>query len=401
MTLKIKKRNYTIAERMFLIIWTFYSASYFILGSEFGIEYNVSSLNRFSSYATILMQLFMLILLKRYKLSDFLKYAAVLALIFLVEVFNSEGSLLIFVLFVILAQYIDIDKLFRYDIFLKICILVIIVGMSVAGITSNYTAVINGNYKQSWGFSHPNVFTGYALIILLEWLCVRYKNMKWYEWLLVAGSAIVIMRIGGGRTSVYTFIVIFLLYIFVTLIPNLFFTKPVKVAFTVITPLMAALSFWVAYLYNQGNAMVVVLDEVLTNRIRFSAQYLKFYPLRLFGQKIEYVSSRTSHTTGVTAKILDNAYVRCALGWGVLFFVVFIIAYIVLFRKLLENRRIELALLCLFFVLLGFGETYMLRPIYNLSLLCLLGFRSEKESIAVLKELTSKKRYRWRICLKR
>lgn len=393
MVLKFKRENYTSIEKLFLFIWTFYSASYFIFGSELGVEYSVGSLSKAAAYATIFLQLFMLLFLKRYNLSDFLKYAVVLALIFLIEISNSDRSLLIYVLFVILAQYMDIDKLLRYDIFLKLCILAVIFGMCAVGITSNYSAVINGTYKQAWGFSHPNVFTCYILIILLEWLCVRYKKMRWYEWLFVAAIALATMQIGGGRTSVYTFAVIFILFILATRTPKLFFTKPIKIAFTVITPLMAAMSFWAASLYNQGNATAIALNSVLSGRLRFAAQFINTYGLRLFGQEIDYVSSRTSHTTGATAEILDNAYIRCALDWGILFFVIIIIAYILLMRKLLKTRRVELALLCLFFVLLGFGETYMLRPLYNLSVLCLIGFRGEEENALALERPASKKRY--------
>lgn len=401
MILKFKCEKYTYIEKLFLFIWTFYSASSFILGSELGIEYNLSSLSRLAAYVTIFLQLFMLVLIKRYKLNDLIKYAAVLAVIFLIEISNSDRSLLIYVLFVILAQYMDIDKLLRYDIILKLCILVAIVGMCILGITSNFNAVINGNYKQSWGFSHPNVFTGYICIVLLEWLCIRYKKMRWYEWLFIFGSLLVVMQIGGGRTSIYTFIGILLLFVFATYFPKLFFLKPVKIAFTVIVPIMAVLSFWVARLYNQGNPTAIALNALLTNRIRFSAYFLNTYDLQLFGQEIEYVSSRTSHMTGVAAEILDNAYVRCILDWGILFFLIFIIAYIFLIRKLLKSERIELVLFCLFFVLLGFGETYMLKPIYNLSLLCLLGFRDIDEDSVDSDEVRKKEERRvFRLSLK-
>lgn len=377
MVLRIKKEDYTTTEKLFLIIWTFYSVTTFVLGSELGYDYDLGILSRYTAYATIFLQVLMFFFLKRYKLFDFLKYIAILGVLLAVEISNSDRSLLIYVLFVILAQYIDVEKLLRYDIILKICILAVIVGMSLVGITSNYSAVINDNYKQAWGFSHPNVFTGYALIILVEWLCARYKSMKWPEWLLIVLCALAIMQIGGGRSSIYTFAVVLLLYLLAKFAHRIFLLKPVRIAFMVITPLMAIISFWVVSLYNQGNAAVIALNTVMTGRISLAARFLNTYSIGLFGQEIEYVGSRASQASNIAANILDNAYIRCALDWGLLVLVAIIISYVILFRKLLNSQRIDFALLCLFFVLLGIGETYMLRPVYNLSLLCLLGFHND------------------------
>lgn len=382
MTLKIRKENYTAAEIMFLFIWTFYSVCFFVTGSELGIDYDVEMLSRFARYATILMQLFMLICLKRYRVRDCLKYMAVFGFVIVIEFFNSDSSLLVYVLFIILAQYADIKKILRYDIILKSCTFIIIVGMCATGVTSNYTAVINGTYKQSFGFSHPNTFTVYVLVILVEWLCVRYEKMKWYEWMIVAGSALVTAQIGGGRSSVYTFGIVFLLFVLASLRPKWFFIKPVKLAFIAVTPLMAIVSFWAVSLYDQGNAAIIALNKIMTNRISMAARFLNTYKLGAFGQEIEYVSSRESQTNDIASNILDNAYIRCALDWGIIALIVIVIAYSLLFYNLLKKQRIEFALFCLFFVLLGIGETYMLKPIYNLSLLCLLGLRSTEESVA-------------------
>lgn len=382
MTLKIKKISFTMVEKAFLIIWTFYSSCFLIFGSELGVEYDIETLNKIATYVTIILQVSMLFLLNRYKLKECFKYIFVLAVAFLIEVNNTDGALLVCVLFIILAQRINIEKLLRYDVFLKICILIVILGLCAIGITENYTTTINGTYKQALGFSHPNVLTVYILVILLEWLCIRYKRMKWYEWLSIIGIAFATMQIGGGRSSVYTFAVIFLLFILAKFIPRIFSLFFTKAAFALITPLMAIVSFWLVSFYNKGNSIAIALNSFMTGRIALSARFLNIYSVQLFGQEVEYISSRVARENNVTSSILDNAYIRCALDWGIIALIVIVIAYSLLFYNLLKKQRIEFALFCLFFVLLGIGETYMLKPIYNLSLLCLLGLRSTEESVA-------------------
>lgn len=385
---------------LFFITWTLYSASSFILGSELAVACDLDALREAISYASLLLLLISLLLLDRYTKTEIIKYLVFLAVIFLVEITITERALLIYVFFMILAQHIDVEKLLRYDIKLKVCMLIVIVGMCAAGVIDNYSDVINGTYKQAWGFQHPNTFTCYVLTILVEWLCVRYGKMKWYEWLLVIGCALAVEHIGGGRSSVYTFAVIFLLFVLAAVVPKLFYTKLVKLAFAVVTPLLAALSFLAVWLYNQGNAFAIKLNSILTTRISLASRFLNTYDLKIFGQEIEYISTRQAQIDGVSSNILDNAYIHCALSWGILIFAAIIIGCCGMLRKWLKNKQVNMALFSLFFILLGIGETYMLNPLYNVSFLCLLGCWNAKEGVMISQKCPSRRGLAARECQK-
>ena len=119
--------------------------------------------------------------------------------------------------------------------------------------------------------------------------------------------------------------------------------------------------------------MAIYLDHFLSSRIRLSAQFMNKYEVKLFGQEIDMIGTRAARLHNVSSMILDNAYVRCLLLYGALYFVTFCIAYMVLINSLLVRQEIALALICIYYVLVGFGESYMLYPIYNIGLLCFLG----------------------------
>lgn len=376
MYIRIKKEQYSSAEKVYLLIWTFYSVSYFFLSaSELPYDYAMGGLFRYATYATIMCQLLLLVFLQRYSLKKMVTYLLFLLLALLVEIAISDRSFIVYMLFIILARNISFDKLVRYDIKLKLAILVSILFMCAVGIIENYSNVMNGNYKQALGFSHPNIFTCYVFTILIEWLCIRYKKMKWYEWLCIIAVAVFTAEIGGGRSSTYTFVIIFALYIIAAKMPKAFYTKISKTAFSIVTPLMAILSFWAVQLYNQGNATAIALNSILTNRISGAAYFARTYEYKLFGQEIEFISTRNAQLQHTSSLILDNAYVRCALYWGIILFAVLMVAYCFLFVKLLNDQRVDLALFCLFFVILGIGESNMLNVLYNLPFLCILGYR--------------------------
>lgn len=376
MTIKFRKFDFTSVEKMFIAIWTLYSVSYFVLGSELSTTYSiVNTIQTYITYLTILLQLAMFFVINQYKYSELLRYVAVIGVAFLIELSNSSSSFLVMVLFIILAQHIDFDKLLRYDLMLKLFMLFVIVGMCMVGITDNYSALINGTYKQAMGFAHPNTFTCYVLMILMEFLCVKFKNMKVYDWIITFAGLLIVYSIGGGRSSIYTFVVICFVYIIATVFPRLFKTRLVRLMFTCITPIMAVISFIMAYLYSKGNTIVIALDSVLTNRIYLMSRFFKNYSITLFGQNLNFVSSRSSQRYGTASNILDNAYARCLLLYGLIAFVFVMVAYCILMRKLINSERFELAVFCLFFVILGFGESYMLNVCYNLSLMCLLGVK--------------------------
>lgn len=100
----------------------------------------------------------------------------VIGVAFLIVLPNNSLSFMIMVLFIILAQHMNFDKLIRYDLMLKVFMLFAIVGMCLVGITDNYSAVANGTYKQSMGFTHPNTFTCYVLTVIMEFYVSSSKT---------------------------------------------------------------------------------------------------------------------------------------------------------------------------------------------------------------------------------
>ncbi len=376
-----EKKTYSTEEKLFLALWTFYSVFYFLFSvSELSLDYDVDFLYNWARDFTMILQVILLFYMNKNSIRKMMVCFAALLLTFLVESAIGSRTFQITIVFILLASQIDFDKILRFDIKLKTALLVIIVGLCLFGVTLNYTDTINGNYKMSLGFGHPNTLTCYALILLVEWLCIRYKRMKWYEWLLILAAWGLVMETGGGRTTGYTFLAIYVLFVLAAAVPKIFYTGFSKVCFAVITPVMAVLSFVLAWLYQSGNALAVQLNSVITNRFSYASRFLDEYGIKLFGQKIQTVGTRQHLLTGEPSMILDNAYVRMAVNWGAVLFIIILVLFSAWFLRALKNNRVEIALFGLFFVVIGFAENYMTNPMYDLSFLFLLNGLNGKEA---------------------
>lgn len=356
------KWRFTKSEALFRLAWTFYSCIYVLFyASELSYKYNSSVIMRYTQITTIMILLSSLFLNRKYRIKELLKYIAFLLMVFLIEINVSDRAFLVYILFMISAQKIDLTKLIKFDVKLKTALLIFVIFLCEIGYINNYAAVINGSYKQALGFSHPNTFCCFAYTIILEWLCIHFKKAKWRNYLLALALSICIYAIGGGRTSSYTFLLIYFLFVIAKITPKVFYSKISSFIFTIITPLMAFMSFLTAYLYSQGNTYMTVLNELMSYRIGLSSYFMDNYDIKLFGQEVLTISTRSADLGNVQSLILDCAYIRCILVYGAIYFSILIVMYIILLRALLYNKQIEYALFALFFVILGVGESYSIR----------------------------------------
>ena len=218
-----------------------------------------------------------------------------------------------------------------------------------------------------------------AYVILLEWLYVRWQKWNIKDFVLQVMCIFLINALGGSRTTTYAYVFIFSVSMIVKLFPNLLFCKFSK-AILPLTPLiLMCVSYILVYLYGKKVQFVVKLDEIITSRFSSGFFYLTRYGFSLFGQKIETVSTREAVEIGKKAMILDSAYIRLSVVMGVVFLGLFIVMYIYIIKRALDEKRIELVIYVLFFLITGFSESYTLGIYNNLSLIFMMGYIARKK----------------------
>lgn len=376
----IFRKKLSDIEKWFYLLWIFFSFFYFMCNAtEFRYMYDLREVMNMVSYITILGLCFLFFLKNKFSSKVIVKYFLFFVLVIFIEIIITDKKFLVYVLFIMLAQFIDFKKFISFDIKLKLGILLMIIGMCSIGIIDNYSALINGSYKQALGFSHPNTFCCFAFTIIVEWMYTRFERMSIKEYIIIFIFFNIIRYTGASRTVSIAFIIVYSLTIISKIIPKIFDLKIIKCAFMFVMPIIVFISFKITYMYLEGNAFALSIDEALTHRIRFQAYFLSKYKIKLLGQNIELIGTRISQINGKDRAILDNAYIKCVLQYGIIFMLIICIVYMVFFYKTLKNKKIGLAIFGLFFVILGFGESYTIDVVYNLTMLYLLSLNNLNE----------------------
>lgn len=367
---------------LFCFAWFLYSVSSFLGSTELKYIYNVDKICWIFNYIGVIALAVIGVFLKsRYNIRKLLSIIGMIAVLFLITLFTRSYGYMTIVCLMMLGQFTDFDKIIKYDFGLKCILFFGTVSLTLAGKIPNYTALINGVTKHAYGFTHPNTFCVIAYVILLEWLYIRWKKFTVMDFILQVFFIRLISGLGGSRTSTYTYIFVFVLYILSNFFPKILYCKFSRAVLPYITIILTGVSYLFVYLYGKGNRFVVKLDEIITSRFSSGYYFLNKYGFSFFGRKIETVSTREAAETGKNAMILDSTYIRLGVVMGVVFLVIFVLMYTYIIKKALDEERTNLIVYVLFFLLIGFAESYTLGIYNNLSLIFLMGYIREKNAL--------------------
>lgn len=357
---------------MFYITWFLYSFVYSLLSSEYSAVISFNTLNKITQYFIILG------LGSCYFLSNEIikkrntRFLIFLSIVLLISVKNINLNFLVMIMFIIASQNIDLEKFLKTDLIFKTFMFVFIVLSCAVGIIENYRAEINGNVKMSFGFGHPNVYCFYLFTILLEYMYVNFYKLRLSN---ISGIILIFLFAyvtGAARTSCISFVMTLFLYIVAKKKRNLVCSK--SGVFMIISAIVAiaVLSFVSVRLYMKNPVKMEKYNEILTGRLYLASEFLKIYDINLFGHDVITVGARAAAQQHTVPMILDNAYIRCVLFYGVIFSALIFILYA---KKIIYcARKLDPRWICLasFFFVSGFAESYLINIFYNVTLLFLL-----------------------------
>lgn len=390
-TIHLKKYLPLNNSTVFFLVWAVYVFLYYIYASS-EIHLISGLIFSFIQIGSIFLLLLNILFFNRYSPKMMLLYFCFAILFFIMQLNSPDKTCLLLTLFVMSARGIEFHKILKWDFMIKTIFLILIVGLCLAGFVDNHSGYFNGTFKQAWGFNHPNTFGAFCYIVLIEYAVLKWKEIKPFHFICIGLIGIGIMYISGSRTMGYTFFFVYILLILYKVKPSLI--NAFKIGFIIITPLLYFISFMAVRMYNAGVPWVVKLDSIFTTRISSAAMFLKLYDLKLWGQEIKMVPTHLARMTNTKSMILDNAYIRWTLIYGILFMLFFCVLYMLLMNNLFKHKLIEYAIFSLYFILIGIGESFMINIAFNTTLLLLTECHSEK--INVIDCIKKWKDYMWK-----
>ncbi len=323
--------------------------------------------------------LYMLLLVKivisfPYTIAQLVVFPVLIALGALSYLGSRDYDLLVLLVLLVASKGSDPRALVKRYFIIKAVGFVLTLLLCLLGILPNLHFLSGGVSYSAAGFTHRNVLGANATALCLAWFYLRYDRLSVLDlvaWLALDAGLFLLVH---SRTTLGMIALICVgVFLFRKGEGLVFRTRWVRRAVPLIFFGMLAVSLWWMLFYDGTSAFWTWLDGIFTNRIRFASQCFEEYGLSLFGQDLPFVSTRESLAEGVDSLILDNAYLRAILVYGLLPGLAFYALYPIAMLKCYDNRD-GAALICLaLFCVFGLSERYMLDAYYQFPLI--VGFQ--------------------------
>ena len=225
-------------------------------------------------------------------------------------------------------------------------------------------------YYNTYGFCHRNVLAANVAVVCLAWLYLRYRRLKIWDVAVWGIVALATYRFAVSRTG----LIIILLSIF-----GIYFFRKKNISILNFPYLrkvfcwgflgLILISVIGTVFYSGDSPLWSLIDSIFTKRFQFAHYCFEEYGLSLFGQHIPLVSSIAAQNDQGTRLILDNAYMRGILYYGVIPGTLFLTAYFKDLDMALRKRSGKLIFCLGIFAIYGLSERYMLDVYYQFPLL--------------------------------
>lgn len=220
------------------------------------------------------------------------------------------------------------------------------------------------------GFCHRNVLGANMAVLCLGWFYLRFRNLTILDvlfWLVISA---VTYFLAISRTSLIIMVlIVVVMYAFRKLDRLITATPQLRWIFPGIFVAMFLVCFLCACFYQKYDPMWSVLDDIFTKRISFANRVMEDHGLSLFGQDLPFVTTMAAQISNTKSLILDNAYMRAMLFFGIIPGLTFMGLYALTIFRSCEKKRTALVAALLVMAVFGLSESYMLDVFYNFPLL--------------------------------
>lgn len=282
--------------------------------------------------------------------------------------------------FILLAQGIDYDEIIRASYKAAFFSVVLLVVATIIGAVNDdqirFTYAWGVLYGHTMGTSHPNNFAAYVMTTLFLWLYMNRKRKSLAKLICVdIIVGVIVFILTASRTSsivILAFAVIYLLYEVMKKVNAERLINLLKLAIVAVF----AVSIYLMNSKGQVGSNGILADVTFATRFSSAYNIYQQYGIQPFGSDIEFVSSVVSAQTGKSSVILDSAYLNLLLYRGYIVTVLFVIAVVLLFRKIGKQREYTLMIIAALFVVDGLMEQNVFMIYSNFSLLYIFAVQS-------------------------
>lgn len=368
MNTSIKLNNVLVSKILFYIAYTL--VLFKVICGE------INAVERVSEYITlfefIMLSICILIQSRTYKVKTVILMTVILTISLCSYTVTKNSNIIILFFFIFAMKNINLERFIKYDIKIKILFLLLNLLLIYIGVLENkvfYRA--DGSARFALGFASPNSFGGIVLSICLEYVYInrnKINSLMYIKFILVT---IMLEFICNSRSS--EICLILLIFALILYKRKIYFKKILPYTILIFT----IISFIIVYLYGQGNAIALKLDDLFSTRILCAYNFLNLYGINLLGNMFIYDDVWLGYVN-----TLDNAYMYLLVNQGLLLSLIMIFFNIKLMKNVINDNNKVLVAILLVLSVYGLMERGVFFVTYNVFLLCIkdIIFKYEKIS---------------------
>ena len=300
------------------------------------------------------------------------------ALVASTKVISGSNTPLFMWLLILSARNIKFDNIVKYDLLIKIPLVILVAGFYFSGLTEVNIHIRDGVVRHSMGFTNPNVFSTYIMSIVAEFLYIRRNKLNILDLIGVILSIFIINYYAGSRTQIVCIVLLAVLlylnkifggkktFIGIPTIAKKITTFLIDHSFSIFFLIsLLAVSLFSSY---GNNNLLNELNDDISGRITAASTMMEKYEVLPFGQKVEVYTSSNSTLNNNRNQSLDNVYIYILLTFGV----VTLLMYGYFMKKYMQWTRAEQSVLryiMLVYMAGGMAEHFLIEPQLNVFLL--------------------------------
>lgn len=364
--MKVKITKSTLLFYISYIIWI---SMYILKATYFNENEILQVVFRLAGIPMYSLLIFKLILDNKYSLKTII--ASVIFFILLIVSRNSHSRVLLeTMLFIYSARNIDFKDIIKVTLFVQVTLMTITVISSLTGIIKNevwYREDGTGRYALGYTYCTHIANFFYHIVLIYVYLKDK-KKFSIFSVLTILVLNKLIYNITDTKAVYYLIIILIIIsylsnYCKINIKDNIFN----KIVFKYCFALSAIISIVLSINYNPSNQLYNFLNTSLSGRLRLGNIGYQEYGISLLGQSITWVTGRQGIERAYDSvyNFVDSSYMNIAINYGIVVLILVCIGYVIIIKKLLEEKNIRGCIALLFLALHSITDPQLLLLQYN------------------------------------
>lgn len=363
-------------KNLFLFIFTFWFSIEFLSATtiEKILFLPIGRINRISNYFIIMLLAVQIVFCQTYKKREMIVIAAVSVPFLITAAYAGSYTLLSAWLFIVAAKNTDFDKLVSVIYQLLFFMIPMVILLCLCGVIGDNTKIRDGASRYSLGFMHPNQLGVRLLLFVICHLYLHRNRLKSIDYGIAFATALFIYLVPNSQSSCMCLLILIVL---------LLFYQICRKYNEILSAFQGKLLLILAAAVNGGSILLSCFD-VKQNEIlwqfnvwmsaRFSEGYktLKVYGVPLWGQPVyvfEEERIRMGMTDGAGKLLLDNAYMLLLIKYGILSYLIFSAAYLLLMNYYRIKKQYVIMIILFVYAVYGIMENGLVQAYHNIFLI--------------------------------